>query len=208
MADDPLDELGMREITAAAEVFDRLTAELGAGAARDEAPPAAANGRPAGRDPVGQQQLRAAAARMIDLFAGLFQQSFEAYVELAQAIVQPPAGGLAVSSGGGAELSLAAAAGANACATVWVHNPTPEPAPSVTLRLTDCTAPDGARIDATLARFAPAALAVGAGESASSLLSLAIPARTSAGVYYGHVLTAELPAIGLPVRVEVQGPVA
>lgn len=208
MADEPLDDLRMRGITAATEVFDRLTAELGAGAARDEAPPAAANGRPAGSDPVGQQQLRAAAARMIDLFAGLFQQSFEAYVELAQAIVQPPGGGVAVSAGGGAGLTLGAAAGANACATVWVHNPTTEPAPGVTLRLTDCTAPDGARIDATLARFAPAALAVGAGESASALLSLAIPARTACGVYFGHVLTAELPDVALPVRVEVKRPLA
>lgn len=208
MADEPLDDLRMRGITAAAEVFDRLTAELGAGAGRDEAPRAAANGAPVGSDPVGQQQLRAAAARMIDLFAGLFQQSFEAYVELAQAIVQPPSGGVAVSAGGGAGLTLGAAAGANACATVWVHNPTIEPAPSVTLRLTDCTAPDGARIDATLARFAPAALAVGAGESASALLSLAIPARMACGVYFGHVLTAELPDVALPVRVEVKRPLA
>lgn len=198
--EDPLSDLQLRSIAAASDVCDRLTAELTGAPAPYEAPRASANGA---SDPVGQQQLRAAAARTIDLFAGLFQQAFETYVELAQSLVQPPLSGVAVSAGACADLALASPAGGNAAATIWIHNATDRCAENIVLRLTDLHDHSGARIDASLARFVPGALHVEGGASASSMLSLAIPARAAPGLYFGHVLAAGLPAAGLPVRMVV-----
>jgi hypothetical protein len=203
--DDPLTELQLRGIAVASEVFDRLAADLGGGSAgRNGSEPRLRAGGGATADPIGQQQLRTAAARMIDLFAGLFQQTFETYVELAQSIVQPPSADVAMSAGGCTALSLSGRAGRNAAATVWIHNPTPEPVGEVVLRLTELTAHTGARIDASLARFVPGTLGVVAGATVSSLLSLTIPPRTPPGIYYGHVLAAGLPSAGLPLGVVVE----
>jgi hypothetical protein len=206
-AEDPLSELQLRGLAAAAEVFDRFAAELGGSSARNGTPPppSASNGASPSADPIGQQQLRSAAARMIDLFAGLFQQTFETYIELAQAIVQPSGGDIAMSAGAADNLALDGQAGRNAGTTVWIHNATAEPAGDVVLALTDLTAHTGERIDASLARFVPGALDVGAGASACAMLSLAIPLRAEPGVYYGHVLAANLPCAGLPVRLVVEG---
>jgi len=205
-AEEPLTELQLRGIAAASEVFDRLAAELGGGGVRDSTSPqpGAFNGASASGDPVGRQQLRSAAARLIDLFAGLFQQTFETYVELAQAIVQPPVPGVGVSAGASGDLSLGGSAGGNAGATVWVHNVTGDAAGEIVPRLTDLTAHTGARIDASLARFVPGALHVAAGASVSSMLSLAIPPCAAPGVYYGHVLATGLPSAGLAVRLVVE----
>lgn len=217
--DDVLNELQLRGIAAASELFDQLAAQLGTGAdgaaatsgasgsndrASGQAPSRAPHTPPGGGDPVGQQQLRAAAARMIDLFAGLFQQTFESYVDLAQGIVAGPAGGVAVSAGAAADLSLAGPAGGNAGTTVWIHNATADATGEIALRLTDLTSHTGRRIDAALARFVPAALLVAPGASGSSMLSLAIPPRAQPGIYYGHVLAAGLPTAALPVRVVVE----
>jgi hypothetical protein len=141
---------------------------------------------------------------MIDLFAGLFAQTFETYVDLAQGLVAGPGGGVAVSAGAAAELSLGGPAGGNAATTVWIHNATSQSTGDVVLRLTDLTAHSGARVHAALGRFVPAALCVAPGASASSMLSLAIPPRAEPGSYYGHVLAAGLPAVSLPVRLVVE----
>jgi len=214
-ADDALNEMQLRGIAAASELFDQLASELGNGRAGHAAgngdappvPPPAGAAAPSG-DPVGQQQLRTAAARMIDLFAGLFQQTFETYVDLAQGLVAGPGGGVAVSAGAAAELSLGGPAGGNAAATVWIHNTTGQATAEIVLALTDLTGHTGARIDASLARFVPAGLHVAPGASASSMLSLAIPPRAAPGVYYGHVLAGGLPAAGLAARLTVDGPAA
>jgi hypothetical protein len=210
-ADDALSELQLRGIAAASELFDQLAAELGpradgvADGTDGPPPPRAAAAGNAG-DPVGQQQLRAAAARMIDLFAGLFAQTFESYVDLAQGIVAGSAGGVAVSAGAASDLSLTGPAGGNAGTTVWIHNSTAEPTGDIVLRLTDLTSHTGRRIDAALARFVPATLPVAPNASGSSMLSLAIPPRAQPGIYHGHVLAAGLPAAALPVRLVVEAP--
>jgi hypothetical protein len=203
-AEDPLTEAQLREIAAAAEVFDRLAEEI-AGATNGSAPHGAADGAIASDDPIGQQQLRAAAARTIDMFAGLFQQTFETYVDLAQSLVAPRGAGVGMSAGAATSLALGGWAGANAGATVWIHNTTAGHAAEVVLRLTDLTAHNGARIDAALARFVPAMLAVSSGASAASMLSLAIPPCAEPGIYYGHVLADGLPPAGLQVRLVVEG---
>lgn len=205
--EDPFGDLQLRGIAAASEVFDRLAAELGGtSAAAADAPPAAqAGSTPTADDTIGRQQLRAAAARTIDLFAGLLQQTLESYVELVQEIVQPPGAGPQDSAGAGSDLSLVGPPGGNAVATIWIHNATDRRAEDVVLRLTDLTDHACARIDASLARFLPARLRVDAGSSVSAMLSLAIPPRTEPGVYLGHVLAGSLPAAGLPVRLVVEG---
>ena len=213
-AEDALSELQLRGIAAASELFDQLAAELGAGAdgangasaADGPPPPHAAPAPSTGGDPVGQQQLRAAAARMIDLFAGLFQQTFESYVDLAQGIVAGSAGGVAVSAGAACDLSLSGPAGGNAGTTVWIHNSTAEATGEIVLRLTDLTSHTGRRIDAALARFVPATLLVAPGASGSAMLSLAIPPRAQPGVYHGHVLAGGLPTAALPVQLVVEEP--
>ena len=204
--EDPFGDLQLRGIAAASEVFDRLAAELGGtSAAAGAAPAPRAGGAAAADDTIGRQQLRAAAARTIDLFAGLLQQTFESYVELVQELVAPPGAGASDAAGARSDLSLAGPPGGNAVATIWIHNATDRPANDVVLRLTDLTDHACARIDASLARFLPARLLVDAGASASSLLSLAIPPRTEPGIYFGHVLAGSLPAAGLPVRLVVEG---
>jgi hypothetical protein len=206
-AEEPLSDLQLRAIEAASEVFDRITRELGAngadggGAGTGPTAGPAPHGAGPQADPIGQQQLRTAAARTIDLFAGLFQQAFETYVELAQSLVQVPAG-VAVSAGAAAELSLAGQPGGHAAATVWIHNATQEPAREVVLRLSGLTCADGARLDAARARFVPAVLDVAAGASGSSMLSLVIPPHAAPGIYYGHVLAPGLPS-ALAVRLVV-----
>lgn len=203
--DEPLSELQLRAIEQASEAFERLSAGLDGpaapGAGFGPPPPPGAAGAGAHGDPVGEQQLRAAAARTIDLFSGLFQQAFESYVELAQALIRAPLGGAGGPGAPAADLALEGRAGATTCATVWIHNATPAPVPAVALRLTALEADTGARIDPA-ARFAPAALDVAGGASASALLSLAIPAGTAPGVYFGHVLVTGLPA-ALAVRLLV-----
>jgi hypothetical protein len=194
-ARDELTELQARGIAAAAEVFDRLAEEIGGAGTTggDDAPTAG--------DPVGEQRLRAAGARLIDLFAGLFQDGIEAYLELAQSVVQGPRAG---ASGGAEILSARGAAGGRATTTVWIHNAPQAPAGEVVLALTDLQSADGARIDGSRAVFAPRRLHVDAGASTPSLLTLAIPPATAAGTYFGHVLAAGLPAGGLPLRLVVE----
>jgi hypothetical protein len=157
-------------------------------------------------DPIGQQQLRTAGARLIDLFAGLLQESVEAYLELAQSIVRSPGGGAAARDGGG--LSLRGAPGARATTTVWIHNAAPQPCGEILLALTDLQAANGARIDGSRGRFVPAALRLEGGASASSLLTLSIAPGTPAGTYFGHVLVTGLPACGLPLQLAVEGAAA
>jgi hypothetical protein len=194
-ARDELSELQARGIAAASEVFDRLAEEIGGGVPSTD-------GAAAGGDPVGEQRLRAAGARLVDLFAGLFQDGIEAYLELAQGIVQrPPAG---ASSAGAEILCVRGAAGGRATTTVWIHNAPQAPAGEVVLRLTDLESADGGRIDGSRAAFAPRRLHLDAGASMPSLLTLAIPPATAAGTYVGHVLAAGLPAGGLPLRLVVE----
>ena len=204
--DDPFADLQLRGIAAASAVFDQLAAELGGtSAAGTEPGPAPAGDTFGADDPVGRQQLRAAAARTIDLFAGLLQQTFESYVELVQEIVQPSAGpGGSTSAPPRSDLELIGPPGGNAVATIWIHNATDRRAADVVLRLTDLTDHACARIDASLARFLPSGLSVDARASAPSMLSLAIPPRTEPGVYFGHVLAAGLPAAALAVRLVVE----
>lgn len=195
---DDITELQARGIAAASEVIDRLTAQLGGAAGTGYA-----DGAAPGPDPIGQQQLRTAGARLIDLFAGLFQESVEAYLELAQSIVRSPGGGAAAA--GGASLSLRGAPGARATTTVWIHNTAPQPCGEILLGMSDLQAASGARIDASPARFVPAALRLEGGASASSLLTLAIAPGTPPGTYFGHVLATGLPACGLALQLVVEG---
>lgn len=190
---DDITELQARGIAAAAEVVARMTAELdgqtASGDRERDAPTASA-------DPVGLQELRSAGARLIDLFAGLFEEGVEAYLELARSVAQAPAAAAA-------SLSLRAAAGTRATTTVWIHNGAAHQA-SVTLSLTDLQAAGGARIEGSAARYLPAALQLDGGASGSSLLTIAVAPETPAGTYFAHVLVTGTPAAGLPLTLVVE----
>jgi len=193
--DNELSELQVRIIADASEVFERVAAEIGG-----DPPPMAEEDT---ADPVGGQQLRAAAARLIDLFASLFQEGVEAYLELAQTIAQAPVAGASRAQAGC--LALRGEPGARAATTVWIHSAAAEPDRSLALVLTDLHAATGERIRGTLACFVPATVHVTAGTSASSILTVAIPPGTLAGTYFGHVLVSGHPAAtGLPLQLVVE----
>lgn len=189
--DRELSALQARVIADAAEVFDGIAAQIAEAAPEEEV---------LGADPVGEQQLRAAGARLLDLFAGIVQDGVEAYLELAQSLVRTPA----APAGAVAPLSLRGAAGARATTTVWIHSAAGEPAREISLRLTDLQSPPGDRIEGAAARFVPASLRVAGGESASSILTLAIAPEAVAGMYFGHVLAAGLPAGALALTLVVE----
>lgn len=182
-------------IGAANAVFDELAAEIAERVGDDR-------GAPAGADPIGELALRTAGARLVDLVAGVFQESVEAYLELAQAIVGTPVA--SGSPGSGAGLSLRGRAGGVATTAVWLHSTAPELAGVVTLSMTDLQAAGGARIAGSQAILYPPAVRLDGGTSASSILTLAIAPRTPAGTYYGHVLAAGLPAGGLTLALVVE----
>lgn len=188
--DHELSELQARVIADAAEVFDRVSAQIADTAPADDDVVASA-------DPVGEQQLRAAGARLLDVFAGLVQDGVDAYLELAQSLVR-------TSAGAGAGLSLRGAAGERATTTVWLHSASQEPVREIELRLTDLQSPAGERIAAAAARFVPGSLRIAGGESASSILTLAIAPQAGAGTYFGHVLAAGLPAGALALTLVVE----
>lgn len=179
-------------IAAANAVFDELAAEIGA---------RAGDASPAGAEPVGEQRLRTAGARLVDLVAGVFQESVEAYLEIAEAIVRAPLAGGAASAP--RALSLRARAGAVATTAVWLHSTSPELAGTVALSMTDLQAASGERIAGSVADLCPPVVRLEANASASSILTLAIAPRTAPGTYYGHVLAAGLPAGALAVTLVV-----
>lgn len=193
--EDELSQLQARGIASAAEVFDRLAAEIG-GPADPAGPP--------GPDPVGEQQLRAAGARLIDLFAGLFQDGVEAYLELAQSIVQARPG--AGADGADPGLMLRGAPGARAATTVWIHSAPDQPLAELVPRVGALQQASGEVVDGERAQFVPAALVVGDGASASAILTLTIPPGAAAGVYFGHVLVAGRPPAAIGLRLVVEDP--
>jgi hypothetical protein len=189
---------------------------IGAGAAAgvDAGTAAAAGaadaGESGGADRVGEQQLRAAGARLVDLFAGLFQEGIQAYLELAQTILRSPVPGApaaapapGVSLWGAPGVSLSGAPGGRATTTVWLHNMTGEPAGRAELRMSDLEAASGERLATAGSQFVPRTVELGAGESGSSILTLAIPPGTSADTYFGHVLVSGAGVGGLPIAVVV-----
>lgn len=176
-----------RGAAAAAEVLDRLL---------DEFPPDVAP-EVSGGDRARVVELRAAMGRALDLYADLVQQTVERYAEVAQTLIAPR------PSAGPTVVALAGHAGGVATGTLWLHNTTRVPTGDVPLRLTALTAHDGGVVDGARAIFAPGAVDVGAGSSASVVLALPLAGGCAAGVYHGHVLAAGLPDAALGVRLVV-----
>ena len=184
--------LQARVVADATDVIDHLSEQLGGGDAHEPI---------VGTDPVGEQQLRAASARLTDLFAGLMQDGVEAYIELAQSLLLRPA---AAPAGSPAGLSLRGAPGAFVATTVWIHAAEQDLARDVPLRLSDLESPAGGRIAGAQARFAPTQLRARAGESASSLLTLTIPPQAGPGTYFGHVLAGGQAAAAVALQLVVE----
>jgi hypothetical protein len=175
---------------AAAEVFERVLAAM-------EGTPAApsSNGHGTKESRVRLTQVRSAAARTLDLYGELFQRAFETYADLAQAALAP-----GTDPAPDAPLTLAGRPGEAASAPLWLHNLSETAVTGVDLFLTDLRSGSGERIEG--ATFAPPVADIAAGASACVTLNVAIP-RGVAGLFFGHVLSRALPAVGLPVRLEV-----
>jgi hypothetical protein len=180
-------------IAAAGDVFERVLQGYDAEPATDRLA-----GRVPGQERVQLAQLRTAAARTVDLYAQLLQDSLEAVVHFAEDVVP------GLGAGGEPPLMLAGRSGATLSAPVWIHNSTDALISGVALRLTDLTAPGGALISGALAAFLPDRTDIQPRGSAESQLSLAIPADAAAATYHGHLLASALPASALAVRLEVR----
>lgn len=180
---------------AAEEVFERVLANLEGLPAE----PATNRHTPPKASRVRLTQVRSAAARTLDLYGELFQRAFETYADLAQAALQ--SGG---DSAPDAPLTLSGRPGGDAVTPLWLHNLSADAVDDVELFLTGLTAPTGERIEPAAARFQPVRLPLGAGESASAVLQVAIPRDAPPGVYHGHVLSPALPHAALGIRLEVE----
>lgn len=185
------------QIAAATEIFERVLRGYA------QAPPNGnGNGNGNGARPRSEQvqlaQLRTAAARTLDLYSQLVQETLEAVAHLADDLVP----GLGDDDAG--PLTLSGPAGADAVVPVWIHNATDLAVGGVRLRLTDLVAPTGARVAGALARFAPAVLDIAPRGSGESRLSLPVPRDAAPGLYHGHLLAPELPEAALAVRLEVE----
>jgi hypothetical protein len=194
-----LTELQRRGMESAARVFDRLMEQVEDLRVTRPRPARGLDGVDGETGPApGLHQVRAAAAAAIDGYAELFQRTFELYADLVETSAR--------RDGGTADrptVELAGPPGACAATTVWAHNSTDAPAADVTLRLTDLTAHDGTVIRAATSTFEPGRLSIEQGQSASSWLSVTIPAEAPEGVYYGHVLATGLPRAHAPIRLVV-----
>jgi hypothetical protein len=203
---DGLSDLQRRGATAAGEVFERFIARL---EVPDQRSPRPAYGRERGNgaaaaSPATLAQARAAVARAIDLYAELFQETFDLYADLVEQGARPPGVGVTAADGTGSPVTLAGLPGQRAVAPVWIHNATEAPVTGVTLRITGLTASDGAGIGASSGSFTPARLDVAAGSSGSARLSVTIPPAAAPTIYHGLVLASSLPWASLAVRLVVQ----
>src|SRR5436190_634976 len=102
---EPRDE----RIAAATEVFERVLRGYDSGPESARLPE---------RERVELAQLKTAAARTIDLYAQLLQDSLEAVVHLAEDVVP------GLGAGGELPLLLAGRSGTTISAPVWIHNST------------------------------------------------------------------------------------
>jgi hypothetical protein len=146
---------------------------------------------------VGSLALRASVARTLDGYADLLRRSFSAYADTVGAVV-------GARGADGAVVTLRGAPGEPAVATVWAHNTDGAPAETGALRMTALVGPGGMSVDGSAASFAPRALSLDAGQSASAALTVAVPAGLAPGTYDGHVLAAGLPNVAVPVRLVVE----
>ena len=86
----------------------------------------------------------------------------------------------------------------------WLHVLDGPPTAPARLAATAFSAHDGAAIEAEAMTFDPPVLDTFALRSSQEIVvTVAVSARTPAGVYHGHILAAGLPELSLAVRIEV-----
>jgi hypothetical protein len=204
-ADDASGTIEARAMRDAAAAFERFIDDVdGPSAPRPRIDGAIDRLERAGLDAGGDGfvELRGTVMRTTQLYLELLQRTADDYLSAVEGLVRR---GAATLSGGdtGSALALTALPGGRAVAPLWIHNTTDASVSGVTLRLTDLTAADGARIAATSAAFSPAALDVSAAETRRASLSVAVPRSIASGTYHGHVLVAGLQGASIPVRLAV-----
>jgi hypothetical protein len=150
-------------------------------------------------------QLRGSVARAIDLYADLLGETFTLYADAIEQVLGRGGGARGDSpSRTGSPVTLTASPGEVASAAVWLHNVTPSPLAAAQLRLTSLTAHDGGTLHDVAFSFAPPTLDVAAGSSASSTLSVTLPADAVPGAYHGQVLASGAPTASVPVLLTVR----
>ena len=149
---------------------------------------------PEGSDRVRLVALRAAMARSFDLYADLFQSTFETLADAAQTVLAP-----AVPAAEPAVVELRGRAGSSAVGELWLHNTSRAPVRGLRLRLSVLTAHDGSVVSG--GEFVPAVLDAEPRTSFSATLTVAL--NCAPGVYHGVVLAEGLPDAVLPVRLHV-----
>jgi hypothetical protein len=197
-----LSDVQRQGVATAMDVFDRLIAELdGLDGRRPRADERLDGGNDSGRTEL--PQLRAAVARTIDVYADLFRRTLELYADVVETVLRSDGQAAPHADGTGAEIVFAGSSGTHAVATVWIHNSTTAPVQATALRMTDLTAHDGTRIEASTATFSPPRLDVGPGRSRSASLSVRVPSSAAPGTYFGYVLATGLTGTRLAVRLVV-----
>jgi hypothetical protein len=164
----------------------------------------ASGARAGARDPeAGFREIRADAARAVDLYVELFRRTFDAYVDLAEATLRrrdrphlaaegpvgADVGGDAADGPAVAPLVLRASPGGVAEATVWLHNTSDAAIGAQPVRATALTAHDGAVIDACRVVVEPATLSGLAAHASGRAVVRVHLDGAPAGRYVGHLLT-------------------
>jgi hypothetical protein len=199
-----LSDMQRAGIAAAAEVFERLIADVsGREAPRLRVGETLAGLGDAGAGAGSLPQMRAAMAQAIDLYADLFRETFSLYADVVELAVRGGTATLSATRATGAPVALSAEPGHAALAPLWVHNATDAALTGIAPRVTDLAAHDGATVPGALATFEPVAFDVAPGASSSTMLAVAVPPSAPAGAYHGHVLAAGLPEASVAVRLVV-----
>jgi len=147
--------------------------------------------------------LRAAIARAIDGYAGLFTDLLQG---LATDLADELAGRIEESTGHRPPepVVLVGEPGHRTGAFVWIHNPSRGFVPELRLRLTDLWHADGSRLRAESGGIEPSLLAGSAAARRSAWVDLDVPERVVRGSYHGHVLADGLPDVAVALKLIVR----
>jgi hypothetical protein len=147
-------------------------------------------------------QLRAAVGRTVDLYVDLFQRTFESYIEMIETTLRRR--GVSVTGSpeaGASELVLDRVDdGASVHGTLFVHNFSGAATGPLTVRLSDLSAHDGARIATSDVDIEPPSLDTVADGTTTPFDIRIDVAHARPGTYHGHAFAGEEV---LPVRVVV-----
>jgi hypothetical protein len=156
-----------------------------------------------GRANVGD--LRGAVGRLIDLYGGVLQRTFDAYADLLEerARMSPHLDG---GPAGAVQVEIAAGGACSGTGELWLCNGTDTTSGGLSLLPTDLVNAGGCvpAVDVVLDPAVVDSLAPGATIRVS--VSIKIEPATPPGFYHGYVLVPELPGEALPLTALIEAP--